>query len=731
MKNRLAVKIILVSICGWLIIGNYCQAMPVDNPHSNTQPIIILSIDKVESVELFECELSSIRDLLLESACGLMNVRTGSGYSNTESGFLSIGSGNRSVAPPTKGGAFKSDELLAPSKASSFWAWSTGIKIKRSRLVVPEIGWIKSQVEGEDQLVQPGALGEIFRSNGWKTFLIGDQDTIIGASRPGGYTMMDYDGIIDSGFVGAEINGVENTFPYRYRFNPAQVLTEIGKLLKPGNLVLVEYGDFARLDQFREEMLPEQYSRLKQETWECLDYFLGQLIQKFSKDDYRMLVLSPSLSKVGINNRSMLAPVVIRGAGYSKGLLTSGTTNWDGLVANIDLLPTIINMAGLQVNGTFPGRPVRSVNTENPLQKLSKLNYKINKINNSQRSLLDWYLWVISMGWVAATLGIVLKKKLGNGFILFTVVVMPLAILILPLLPIVFWHEGGMLLTSILLVFLFIKLRTTNQRYFLLSAALWGGLILDQITGWNLIRFSALGYSAIGGSRYYGIGNEYMGVFLAVSLVLADLINKFYNRKWPALVILGVSVLVLGWPQLGINFGGTLAAIVGFSFFTLKLYNLDWYNQKVWVIFGGIILTVAIVGWWDSLREPDLQTHLGRFFQLLIDHNLSQTWQIFYRKAMMNLKLLVFSPWTRTILLALGISCFLRFFSKEKMVAFSDRYVWNGILISGLAAFLINDSGVLAFGTCLAYGFTYLLSRFEEREFFSSSKESVVKSQEI
>lgn len=716
MRNRLFGIMMLFVIFILIWTGTDSQALPVESFHSNNQPIIILSIDKVESVELLQCKLPAIREFLEDSACGLMNVRSGAGYNNTESGYLTLGNGNRSLAPPNPGDISK-PESLPLTETSFLWRWSTGIERKNNNFVVPEIGWILNRAESENQSVQPGLLGDTFRINGWKTFLIGDQDTFAEPNRSGAYTIMDHNGIFDSGLVGAEINMIDQSFPYRFRFNPDQVLTTIGKLLKPRSLILVEFGDFARLDRFREEMLPEQYARLKQEAWERLDHFIGRFSKGWSTDQYRMVMISPSLSKEGINNRSMLATIVIRGAGYKKGLLTSGTTNWDGLVANIDLLPSLINMAGLKASVVFSGRTIRSLVSQNHLEKLSELNLKINMMNSSQRSLLDWYLWIISTGWLAVTLSILLKKRLGSGFLLIIVAILPLAMLVLPMLPVVVWQEFGLFLLTIVFTILLMKLKTTNQRYLILSAVLWGGLILDQITGWNLIRFSALGYSAVSGSRYYGIGNEFMGVFLAASLVLAHLLTQAFKQKWPALLILSLSVLTLGWPQLGINFGGTLAALVGFSYYVVKLYNLDWNNQKLWVAFGGIILVVVLIGWWDNLREPDVQTHLGRFFQLLIDQNLGETWQIFSRKATMNLKLLVYSAWTKTILLALGICILKRLITKEKTVKVEERIVWNSLFIAGFAAFLINDSGVVAFGTCLAYGFTYFLSRDEERVF--------------
>lgn len=711
----------LILILVGLWISTNAQGLPVYGKDTKDQPIIVLAIDKIESTEFLECKLPAIRDFLQNSACGVMSIRSGSGYNNTESGFLTFGTGSRSVAPLIQGGAYKTGEILSLGQAGSIWKIATGRKLNNRNLVVPEIDWVLNQSEIEDLTIQPGLLGGIFRSNKWATSLISDQDTLVMSSRPGGYTIMDWNGIVDNGLVGGEINADDPKFPFRYHFDPEKVISGIKKQIKPKNLILVEFGDFARLDEFREEILPDHYGRLKQEAWQRLELFLKKFQENWKSDQCRFIIVAPSLSNEGIGKRSMLAPIAIRSLGYPKGLLTSGTTNWDGLVANIDLLPTLANMAGLEPQGAFSGRPIRSLPLSNPLEKIAKLTYKINLMNTTQRSLLDWYLWIISTGWIAVMLSILLKKRLGSGFLLIIVAIIPFTMLILPVLPVLGWQEGGMFLIAAILTILLMKLKNTEHRYLVLSAALWVGLIVDQLTGWNLIRFSALGYSAVAGSRYYGMGNEYMGVFLAVTLLLAHLIKGFIKPKWPVLLILIFSVFVLGWPQLGVNFGGTLAALVGFSFFAVKIYHLNWNNRKLWIGFCGIVLMVIMIGWWDSLRKPDLQTHLGRFFQLLIDQNLAETWQIFYRKAAMNLKLLVFSSWSRIILLALGINIIIKLSAKKDMILADESLVWSAVLISGFAAFFINDSGVVAFGTCLAFGFSYFLSKFEEREFNQAS----------
>ncbi|NLY74217.1 MAG: hypothetical protein GX075_02835 [Firmicutes bacterium] len=705
-------------------IAIVCPAAPAAiSP--NDKPIVIVAIDKVESIELWKTELPSLRKLLQTSTCGLMNVRTGSGYHNTESGYLTIGAGTRMVSPNVSGGAFKADEFLASNKAGSFWSWSMGRQPGNDYLIVPEIGLILNRGESRDLSGAPGLLGATFRANGWKTALIGDQNSLIKSNRSAGYAIMDSTGVIDHGAVGAAVNKNDRFFPYLYRFDPELALRKLTELLKPRTLIMVEFGDFARLDLFRNQILPEHFKKLKGEAWERLDYFLGRIIEKWPDDQFRMIIVSPSIPRGGGAGRSMLAPVVIKAAGFSGGIAISGTTNWSGLVANIDLAPSLINMAGLALDKSLPGRPIRSQNAAEHISKITALNYKLQKLHAVQRSLLDWYLWMIFTGWAAITFSLALKKRIGNGFLPVIVAVVPFAMLALALFPAELWNEAGLLLLIIAFTLPLLMLKRTNQRFLALSGVLWGGLIIDQFTGWNLIRFSALGYSAVAGSRYYGIGNEYMGVLIAAALIWAHLLTKVMKSRWPALIILTLTAFTLSWPQLGVNFGGALAGLFGFTYYGLMLYGLKWKRTNIGAVCGGIMLLTALIGWWDSLRQPDLQTHFGRFFKLLIDLDLARTFEIISRKAALNLKLLVFSPWTRTILLVPVVFLLKRLFLKKKVVPDAELPLWRSILVAGLAALAINDSGVVAFGTCLALSFSYYLSIVEESVFSGEAETGI------
>ncbi len=706
-------KYIVFFLLGALLYSQVIWALPEQSANSqNNLPLVVIAADKIDSLELFATEQPSIKKLLHTSAIGLMNIRSGSGYLNTESGYLSLGTGSRSTFPGELGGTFEIFQNLTWGKAGSYLEWSLG-KIpynnNEQNLVVPEIGLILNQARTEDRLVIPGRLGMLFHKHGWKTCLLGNIDNPELKERPGGLLLMDQYGLVDEGIINNSLTELDPDFPYLYRTNISKTLSQLGTRLAYKKIILIEFGDFARLDQYRDEIPGERFINLKQAAWNHLNQLLKGVIDLQEANGFTLIVASPSVSKEGYLKKNLLTPLILSGPSIPPGILYSGTTKWDGIVANIDLLPTITSIAGFPTSNLFTGKIIKVITNSISLDNLIRLNEKLVAINANQRSILDWYMGLISFGWIAGLIFIYFKKYSLSDWLLTGVLVIPLVLITLPLLPSFLWAIPGFLILTLVLTFVFTRYKTISNRILCLSALIWSLLIIDQMSGWHLIRFSALGYSAMAGSRYYGLGNEFLGVFLAASLLLVHLIYRQTSQKWPAPLILGFSIFILSWPQFGAKFGGILAGTIGFSFYLFLLYGWRLNNPKLWYSVIGCGLTLLAIGWWDSLRPPSAQTHIGRFLHLLFSKNFILVGQIIGRKLAMNLKLTIFSPWVRIILLGFLLGVINRIKTKQKMLTPENELVWKAILISGIAAYLINDAGVLAFATCLAYGFTYVL----------------------
>ncbi len=694
-------------------------------------PILILTIDKLDTTKFFETKLPGIKALRSESSLGLLNVRSASGY-ETVGGYLTLGSGDRVLNTDKvkkESGAFdklkigevyRADELILGEKASNWWNWSQNNwrELNDENLIIPKIELIKNQARNSNITVAPGLLGEIFHKNQWQTSLISGFGSKALPRRVSGLLLMDQQGMIDFGFTN-QVYEADPNFIDGLRFSSLQVSKILEQQIQNHRIIQVDFDDFARLDQMREWFLPKRYTQLKEDAWLRLDHFLTWILGRWSREELNLVLLSPSPSKEAIMQKNLLLPIVIRGANYQAGLLTSGSTKWDGLVANLDLLPSLAEMAALKNIPDFTGRKISAVNRENSSAYIKDLNQQINQANNNQRTLLDLLLGIIATGWILALLLYFLKRKELAGEVLLIVLISPVALLIMPFLPASTW---GVLTFIGLTLLVWAGLRLMPQfskRLMVISLCLWLLLVIDQLMGWQLIRYSALGYSAVAGSRYYGMGNEYMGIFLALTLILAYYTEKI-NQRIFSLIILGLGVAVLGLPWLGINFGGTLAALVGFGFYLLCLHKLKLNNWKFWVVPSIIGVLIFLLGWGDSLRQPELQTHLGRFFAKLFSGELQSVWQVIERKMEMNFKLMIYSPWMRINLLALVLGIVLKVFMKQSFPASNEKILWQALLVAGIAALLLNDSGVVALATCLSYGFTFVFSKLEARVVLNS-----------
>ncbi|MCL6589955.1 MAG: hypothetical protein K6U80_08385 [Firmicutes bacterium] len=711
--------IIIVTVFWIFVSGSVGGALPDKSgkPNPENPPLVIVSIDKADSLELWNSQLPSIKQLTGASACGLMNIRSGAGYGNSGSGYLTLGSGSRATMPGLLGGAFEGNEALPGGTANQYLAWTYGGKaasLESQSLKIPEAGWITNQALAEDHPVAPGSLGAIFRSNGWQTCLIGGQDNPLLPDRPGGLLLMDHQGIIDEGAIHSAINEKDPGFPYLSRFSTTKTINELRDRMAPKKLFLIEYGDFARLDSYQYEMLPGQYQKLKELTWVRFDQFLGELLRLQKNYAFSIILLSPSVSKEGITRKNLLAPIVINAPQYPPGLLTSGTTKWPGLVANIDVLPAMVKLAGFKFILGLQGRVISVKPEAGHIRKLQELNWRLIGANSSQRGILDWYMGIIAACWIGGLLFYYLKKEAASKLLLTGLLVIPLALIGLPLLPLWAWSVCGFLGFTLILTVVFNFINPLDKRTLILSGLIWSALILDQIMGWPLIRYSPLGYSAMAGSRYYGMGNEFMGVFLAVSLILAGLIYQKTGFKWPAFLISGLTIAVLSLPQLGAKFGGILAGSVGFSFYLIQLFRIDFKDRRLWLGLGGLILFLAAVSWWDSLRPAEVRTHIGRFIGLFFSRDFGQVGQTIFRKLSMNLKLTMSSPWIRIVILAFLLGMIHRVVTKARLTGKEDVTIWGAILVTGATAYLVNDAGVLAFATCLAYGFSFILLRLNK-----------------
>lgn len=173
-------------------------------------------------------------------------------------------------------------------------------------------------------------------------------------------------------------------------------------------------------------------------------------------------------------------------------------------------------------------------------------------------------------------------------------------------------------------------------------------LALDVITGARLQLTSLMGTQALVAGRFYGFNNTAFALLitssLLVSLAVTNPLIRRGKRLWAAgiIAVIGIFTTAIdGLPSIGADFGGPPAFIPGFALLTLMAAGVRITWRRVVSI--GALTVVLVTGLLvaDWLRPVDQRTHLGNFFQTVLDGGV---WTVIGRKLDQNLQN-IFGSW--------------------------------------------------------------------------------------
>jgi hypothetical protein len=160
---------------------------------------------------------------------------------------------------------------------------------------------------------------------------------------------------------------------------------------------------------------------------------------------------------------------------------------------------------------------------------------------------------------------------------------------------------------------------------------------LDAALGGAMEPGSMLNSRPINGGRWYGFGNVTFAVYAAATLVLVGYLAhrlRTSGHRRAALISVAVIgfgvVLCEGWPSMGADFGGVIALTPALLWLLLALAEIPITWPKLIAIGGSALLLVMAISWLDWRRGPTARTHLGGFFQRVLD---GDAFNIIIRKA--------------------------------------------------------------------------------------------------
>jgi hypothetical protein len=194
-----------------------------------------------------------------------------------------------------------------------------------------------------------------------------------------------------------------------------------------------------------------------------------------------------------------------------------------------------------------------------------------------------------------------------------------------------------------------------------------GTLVADVLTGSNLELNGLLGYDAIVAGRFIGYGNLTFGLLSVAVLLLTAAGATALARRVPAerrrtvlistVTAVGVvTVVVIGMPSLGRDFGGVLAALPGFALLGMLLTGTRVTVVRLAAVLGAAVLAVGSLAVLDWLRPAADRTHLGRFVEQVLS---GEALTVVLRKAQANVDILLGSPLVWTLPSALAAAYWL------------------------------------------------------------------------
>ena len=424
------------------------------------------------------------------------------------------------------------------------------------------------------------------------------------------------------------------------------------------------------------------------------DALLGRFAEDIQGGGGSLIVLSPFAGDADYRAGRRLTPLLVWGPGIGAGLLYSPSTHRAGLVTNTDFAASIAAEFGVTRDG-FPSRPFgqawKAVPTPNAVESVTHLEGEAVTQAHSL-AILPYVALALALA-VALGTGLALRNHLP------ALVPLGIAALLAALLFAATPIEtlaGFLLLTAA--AGLAAKRTGAQATLLALSGLSAAALCLDMVTGSHLMHRSLLGYSAIEGARYYGIGNEAMGLLIGTLLVLAARLWSLDKRRQRAILgVLGLVCLLLGASNAGAKAGGVLVSLLAFGALLLTLRGSKLSVRAVLGLgLGAAALLAGAVGADLLLTHGQGHSHLGEAARRITAGGWGEAQSIMARKLAVEVRLAWHSAWA--VPLWAGLICVLL---TRQSRADADRGLRAAGLTAVAACVALNDAGIVAGALCV------------------------------
>ncbi|TDE91519.1 hypothetical protein EXU48_15300 [Occultella glacieicola] len=534
--------------------------------------------------------------------------------------------------------------------------------------------------------------------------------------------------------------------------------TQTAIALERSRLVVIDAGD---IQDAPGPVTTEQYHANQVQV---ADEHVAAIVQGILDSGTDPVIILSGISDSG--GGPGLRVLAVSGPGQDQAVLTSSSTRQDGYVLATDQQPTLTGLLGITdaiPTGVTIGAPARAL--ADPGAAVDRIDRLLDDELHAQavRPLVPTYysiLVVLNLALFAAVaLGLKrpaatrIRAFLARRFprrradenlvvarsgvlrllrvVALSIGALPVSSFLANLLP--WWRATppalGLAVITLGWVALIVTIALIGPwRRRVLGPATWvaavtaGVLTVDVITGATLQISAVMGVPTLVAGRFYGMNNTSFSLFtvstLLVTVAIANPLVAAGRRKLAGVIVLIIGIVAAvidGAPGIGADFGGPPALLPAYGLLALMAAGIGLTWRRVLVVLAAAAAATISLAFVDWLRPPDERTHLGRFFQTVLDGGL---WPVIARKLDQNITIL-FGNRPLTILAICGVLTVVFVLSRPIRGAITSPggggYDWlsagtpisrmgkdspmlpPGIIAIGVAlglGLLVNDSGI-------------------------------------
>jgi len=720
-------KIVLALLLIFILLLIIPQASAEVLGKENKRKAVLILMDNTSWADIIAANDPYMNELIDKSSIGLLNNRAFRQPSRVRNA-LTVGAGLRAYGSAGTLEGYNANEPYENGLAKDAYKLRTGKTIKEQQVL--ELGIAPAVKDNENDLqdFNPGELGRLLNENGRKTAVLGNSDISLKDepsvnNREAVAIAMNGKGVVDYGDVGKGMLAKDPGYPFGIRTDYNKLKERYAELLKKADFIVIDLGDTTRADYYASYSFKRQDEYLKSQAIHAGARFIEEAVQVADSDTLFIIasISPPGATKYPLKSAyEQMTPIIVYGQDYTKGGLVSDSARRDGLVTIIDIAPTVLGHVGITKGEDMAGSRMRTGSTGVTAESLDGFNQSAIGVKETRRTAVLAFIYIQIALFALTALFLALKKARNKKAVIvletliFTTMAFPLfSFYTTKIGNIAAWGFVATALTvAISLIFaviLVVTRRNVLDPIIGVTAVTLGALAIDALAGGPSFINTIFGYDPIRGSRFYGIGNEAMAILVANTLLLFGImLEKAWNR-WTVLAgfaLCAIIAFIIGFPRIGANTGGTIAAVFAFSAMLLQVARSKNMIRNVIVAVAAVIVVLGGFVAYDALSGAT--THMGKTISLIGNGGMQEVIMIVNRKVSTNIMVLRYSTWSYFLLIVLLILAFLWFRPAgvlRRMLS-NHRGISAAIsasIIGSILGFAFNDSGILIPAIIMSY----------------------------